>query len=92
MASLAIYVLTLDPAFLEETAPFTLATILSTVFYIFMPLLPFMFVPAICTPAAFVLYCRFCLTNVVLSHCKQECHLEYSPAMKSASEIAWPDF
>ena len=68
MASLAIYVLTLDPALLEETTPFTLATILSTVFYILMPLLPFMFVPAICTPAGFVLH-LLGLPTVVLSNC-----------------------
>ena len=78
MTSLAIYVLTLDPALLEETAPFTLAMILSAVFYIFMPLLPVMFVPAICTPATSVLRPMLCLTNVVLSHCKQKFHLEYS--------------
>ena len=69
MTFLAIYVLTLDPALLEETTPFTLATILSTVFDIFMPLLPVMFVSAICAPATFVLRSMHCLTNVVLSHC-----------------------
>ena len=74
MTTLAIYVLTLDPTLLEETTPFPLATILSTVFYIFMPLLPVMFVPAIFTPATFVLHPMLCLTNIVLSHCKQKCH------------------
>jgi hypothetical protein len=56
MASLAMYILTLRPALLDETAPMALASILSAVFYILMPLLPFMFVPAICTPASIVLH------------------------------------
>ena len=67
MASLAIYILTLSPALFEETAALALTTILSAVFYILMPLLPFMFVPTICTPAGFVLH-LLCLGTFVLSH------------------------
>ena len=67
MASFAIYILTLSPALFEETAALALATILSAVFYILMPLLPFMYVPAICTPAGFVLH-LLCLGTFVLSH------------------------
>ena len=67
MASLAIYILTLSPALFEETAALALATILSAVFHILMPLLPFMFVPSICTPVWFVLHLLW-LDTFVLSH------------------------
>ena len=67
MASFAIYILTLSPALFEETAALALTTILSAVFNILMPLLPFMFVPTICTPAGIVLHLLF-LGTFVLSH------------------------
>ena len=67
MAPLAIYILTLSPALFEETAALALTTILSAVFNILMPLLPFMFVPTICTPAGIVLR-LLCLGTFVLSH------------------------
>ena len=49
MATLAIYVLALRPAFLEKAATFTFATILRAVCDVLGPLFPLVFVTTRCT-------------------------------------------
>ena len=71
VAALAIDIPTLGPTLLEEAATLTLATILSAVCNVLMPLHPLVFGPTICAPTGFVLvlFLLLFLATAVLSHC-----------------------